>query len=151
VKKLPWLSLSLLLIAYATFSWFFAHTFTQFLTFSKITVLAWSLVIGFTLLQTLLLTTLFDELKVVLGRWLRSDVGYFILIIAVSLSATFALISYHVTGYFVVLVAAEILARLDLQNAKFTRVQALIVLTVISILGLALGLFASLEDPKLET
>ncbi|MBI4783522.1 MAG: hypothetical protein HY785_19715 [Oscillatoriophycideae cyanobacterium NC_groundwater_1537_Pr4_S-0.65um_50_18] len=150
VKKFPWLSLALLLAAYATFSWFFTHAFTQVLTFSRTAYLAWGLVIGGTLLEALLLTTQYDGLKTLIGRWLRSDIGYFTLIVVASLGGTLAFIWSNVTGYFVVLIAAEVLARLDLQNARFTRFQAFIVLTVISILGLALGLIASLRlDPSL--
>jgi hypothetical protein len=149
VKNLPWLSLTLLLAAYITFSWFLTHTFTHFLTFSTITYWAWATVFGLTVLQTLLLTTLFDPFKRVVSRWLRSDMGYFTLIIVSSFGATIALIWYTVTGYFLVLIAAEILARLDLQKAKFTRLQALIILTAISMMGLALGLLATLQlDPQ---
>ncbi|MBW4657117.1 MAG: hypothetical protein KME15_00435 [Drouetiella hepatica Uher 2000/2452] len=144
-RKFPWLSLALLLAAYATFSWFFTHAFTQVLTFSNTAYLSWSLVLAFTLLEALLLTTQFDGLKSLIGRWLRSDMGYFTLIIAASLGATLAFIWSNVTGYFVVLIAAEILARLDLQNAKFSRFQSFIILTVISVLGLAIGLIASLR------
>ncbi len=135
----------LLLAAYATFSWFFTHTFTQVLTFSSTAYLAWGLVLGFTLLQALLLTTQFNGLKALVGRWLQSDVGYFTLIFAASLGGTFAFIWSNVTGYFVVLIAAEILARLDLQNARFSRLHSFTILTVISMLGLAVGLIASLR------
>lgn len=144
MKKFPWLSLALLLTAYTTFSWFFTHTFAQFLTFSAATLLAWGLILSFTLLQALLLTTLFDGLRLMFGRWLRSDVGYFTLIIVLSLSVTIALIGLRVTGYVVVLVAAEVLARLDLQDARFSRLQAFTVLSIISLAGLAIGLMATL-------
>ncbi|HEY9639423.1 MAG TPA: hypothetical protein V6C57_03010 [Coleofasciculaceae cyanobacterium] len=151
MKKIPWLSLTLLLAAYITFSWFLTHTFTQFLTFSTITYWAWGIVLGLTILQTLLLTTLFDPFKRVVSRWLRSDTGYFTLIIGISFGAVIAFIWYTVTGYFLVLIAAEILARLDLQNAKFSRLQALTILTVISMLGLAIGLLATLQlTPNVE-
>ena len=145
MKKFPWLSLALLLAAYATFSWFFTHAFTQVLTFSGTAYLAWSLVLGFTLLEALLLTTQFNGLKSLIGRWLQSDVGYFTLIFVASLGGTLAFIWSNVTGYFVVLIAAEILARLDLQNARFSRLQSFVILTVISMLGLAVGLIASLR------
>ncbi len=131
VKKLPWISLAILFAAYSTFSWFLTH--------ATVTWLAWALVLMFTLLQALLLTTLFDGVKLVIGRWLKSDVGYFTLILVVSLSVTIALVWFKIFGYFLVLVAAEILARLDLQNAGFNRLQALLILSLFSFLGLAAG------------
>lgn len=139
VKRLPWLSLAILFAAYTTFS--------SFLTHSTVTWLAWALVLAFTLLQALLLTTLFDGVKILLGRWLRSDVGYFTLIISASLGVTIVFLWFKVFGYFLVLVAAEILARLDLQNAGFNRLQALAILSLFSLSGLAVGWAASLNLP----
>jgi hypothetical protein len=131
VKRLPWLSLAILFAAYTTFSWFLIQ--------STVTWLAWLLVLTFTVLQALLLTTLFDKLKILLGRWLKSDIGYFMLIIVASLGVTVVFLWFRVFGYFLVLIAAEILARLDLQNAGFNRVQALFILSTFSLLGLATG------------
>jgi len=138
VKKLPLVSLTILLAAYTTFSWFLIQ--------STATWLAWVLVLAFTLLQALLLTTLFDGLKILIGAWLKSDVGYFTLIIVVSLGITVVMVWFKVFGYLLVLVAAEVLARLDLQNAGYSRVQALLILTMFSLSGLAIGLGASMRS-----
>lgn len=135
VRKLPWVSLAILLVAYATFSSFLAH--------AAITWLAWAIVLAFTLLQALLLTTLFDGLKALLSRWLRSDVGYFTLIIVFSLGVTVVFLWFRVFGYILVLVASEVLVRLDLQSSGFSRVQSLIILSFFSLSGLALGWAAS--------
>ncbi|MBD3881299.1 hypothetical protein IFO70_05990 [Phormidium tenue FACHB-886] len=149
--QLPWLSLLLLLAAYATFSWFLTHTFNQFLTFSTTAFLAWGLVLSFTLLQALLLTTLFDGLKLFLNRWLRSDIGYFSLIIILSMGVTIAIVWFGITNYFVVLIAAELLARLDLESARFSRLQTLLILSLISIGGLAIGLFATVQLDEMSS
>lgn len=138
VKRLPLLSLAILLAAYTTFSWFLIH--------STATWLAWSLVLAFTLLQALLLTTLFDGLKLFIGSWLKSDVGYFTLIIVASLGLTVIMVWFKVFGYFLVLIAAEVLARLDLQNAGYNRVQALLILTLFSLTGLAIGWGATVSS-----
>jgi hypothetical protein len=137
VKRLPWLSLAILFAAYTSFSWFLIQ--------STATWLAWSLVLAFTLLQALLLTTLFDGLKALIKAWLKSDIGYFTLIIVASLGVTIVLVWFRIFGYFFVLIAAEILARLDLQNAGFTRVQALLILSTFSLLGLATGWAATIH------
>lgn len=131
MKQFPWLSLAILFAAYTTFSWFLTHT--------TVSWLSWAIVLTFTLLQALLLTTLFDGLRRFLDRWLKSDVGYFTLIMMGSLSLTAALVWFKVFGYFLVLVAAEVLARLDLQDRRFNRVQSLFVLTIVSLAGLAAG------------
>lgn len=143
VKRLPLLSLAILLAAYTSFSWFLIQ--------STATWLAWGLALAFTLLQALLLTTLFDGLKVFLGAWLKSDVGYFTLIIAASLGVTVIMVWFRVFGYFLVLIAAEVLARLDLQNAGFNRVQALLILTTFSLSGLAIGWGATVSAAVSES
>lgn len=135
MKKLPWLSLAILFTAYTTFS--------SFLTHSTVTWLAWAIVLAFTLLQALLLTTLFDGLKVLIARWLKSDVGYFTLIMVFSLGITIIFLWIRVFGYILVLIASEVLVRLDLQNAGFNRTQALVILSFFSLSGLALGWFAT--------
>jgi hypothetical protein len=138
VKKLPWLSLALLFAAYTTFSWFLIH--------ATATPLVWVLVLLFTVIQALLLTTLFDGFRRFMRNWLRSDLGYFTLIMFSALGFTGALVWFRTFGYFLVLVTAEILARLDLQNAGFTRLQALFLLTLFSVAGLAMG-WAATQNP----
>lgn len=135
MKKFPWLSLGLLFSAYATFGWFLIH--------ATATPFVWTLVCIFALCQALFLTTWFDGLKRFTSAWLRSDLGYFTLIMICALSFTGALVWFKTFGYFLVLVSAEVLARLDLQNSGFNRFQALIVLTLISLTGLAVGWLAS--------
>ncbi|WP_416670876.1 hypothetical protein [Egbenema bharatensis] len=137
VRKLPWLSLTVLFAAYTTFS--------AFLTHETVTWLAWVIVLAFTVFQALLLTTLFDGLKMLLARWLKSDVGYFTLIMLFSLGVTIVFLWFRVFGYILVLIASEVLARLDLQNAGFNRFQALIILSIFSLTGLAVGWAASLR------
>jgi hypothetical protein len=150
VKQVPWLSLSMLFSAYATFSWFLIHWFATHVDVSIAEWAVWAMVLSFTLLQALLLTTLFDGVKLFFRRWLRSDVGYFSLILLASMSVTAALVWFRMFGYFLVLISAEILARLDLQNANLNRWQSLGVLTLVSLLGLAAGWGARLTPLYLQ-
>ena len=129
MKKFPWLSLALLFAAYCTFGWFLINATAK--------PVAWILVSCFALLQALLLTTWLDGFRRFIRRWLRSDVGYFTLIIIFAISLAVALVWFKTFGYFLVLISAELLARLDLQNAGFNRLQALFLLTLVSFSGLA--------------
>jgi hypothetical protein len=149
-NQVPWLSLSILFASHATFSWFLTHWFSTHVDQAIAEWAVWALVLSFTLLQALLLTTLFDGVKRFFRRWLRSDVGYFSLILLTSMSVTAALVWFKIFGYFLVLVSAEILARLDLQNAKLNRWQSLAVLTLVSILGLAAGWGARINPLYLQ-
>jgi hypothetical protein len=128
---LPWLSLSLLLAAYSTFSWYVYHL--------TITWIVWVGVIGFAVLQALLLTTFAQGFKAMVGRWLSSDTGYFTSVISFAFLATTILVWIHVFGYVITVIAAEVLARLDLQNRGFNRAQSLVILTLVSLSGLVIG------------
>lgn len=130
-KFLPWLSLSLLLAAYSTFSWYVYHL--------TITWVVWLCVIGFAVLQALLLTTFAQGFKAMVGRWLSSDTGYFTTVLSLAFLATTVLVWAHVFGYLITVIAAEVLARLDLQNRGFSRAQSLFILTLVSLTGLVIG------------
>lgn len=135
IPNAPWLSCGLLLTAYITFSWF--------LYTSTAGWLVWALAIAFALIQALLLTAFADGLKALIDTWLRSDLGYFSSVVIGALFVAFAFIWIRIFGYIFVLLASEALARLDLQNAGFNRAQALLILTTISLMGLAVGNIAS--------
>jgi hypothetical protein len=131
VRKFPWLSLLLLLIAYSTFSWFLYEV--------TATRIVWVAALVFTLLQALLLTTLSDSFKGFINNWLNSDLGYFSLVILLGLFSVALLVWVHILGRMLLLISAEVLARLDLQHAGINNTRALAVLTSVSFLGLAIG------------
>ena len=130
-RPFPWLSLSLLFASYGTFSWF--------LNKATVSWLVWAVVIAFALFQSLLMTTFADGLKSVIDSWLQSDLGYFTSVIIGAFLLALVLVWTNILGYILVLVASEMLARLDLQNMGCNRLQSLLLLTGISLLGLLLG------------
>jgi hypothetical protein len=134
VKPFPWIALTLLLVAYATFSWF--------LYASNVTWLAWTAVLVFTLAEALLLTTFSRGLRRLIRGWLISDVGYFVTIICSAFLVVIILVWVQVFSYILVLIAAELLARLELQQHRCNRWQSFLVLTIVSFIGLGLGLSA---------
>lgn len=134
-----WVSLPLLLAAYTSFSWFLYQNTENWV--------AWALAIVFALGQALLLTTWSKGLRRFFRNWLRSSLGYFSLVLLGAMSIAVILVWYHVFEYILVVVAAEILARLDLQQSRLGRWQSLGVLTVISVLGLSIGWTAEATLP----
>ncbi|MBD1914128.1 MULTISPECIES: hypothetical protein [unclassified Leptolyngbya] len=124
-------SMVLLMSAYSVLSWFlYRITAPRFV---------WILVAVFALFQALLLTTFSRGFRTFLKNWLESDLGYFSVVMVAAFSVTLALMWYHVFEYFVLVAAAEVLARLDLQNAGLNQWQALLFMTLTSALGLAVG------------
>lgn len=134
VQTAPWLSLPLLLAAYATFSWFLHD--------SNVSWLAWGAIITFTLLEALLLTAFSQGFRSIIRGWLLSDAGYFAAIICGAILAAFALIWIKIFSYILVVVSAELLARLDLQNIGCNKWRTFVLLTLVSFSGLAVGIAA---------
>lgn len=124
-------SMVLLMAAYSVLSWFLYRVTAP--------RLVWILVAVFALFQALLLTTFSRGFRAFLKRWLESDLGYFSVVMITAFSLTLALVWYHVFEYFLLVAAAEILARLDLQNVGLNQWQALFLMTLTSALGLAVG------------
>lgn len=124
----------LLIAAYSVLSWFLYQKTAP--------GLVWALVAIFALFQALLLTTFSRGFRTFLKNWLESDLGYFSVVMLLAFSVTVALVWYHVFEYFLMVAAAEVLARLDLQNAGLNQWQALVLMTLTSALGLAVGLTA---------
>ena len=131
----PVFSTILLLVTYIMLSWFLYQTTAPWLV--------WVLALVFAIVQASLLTTLSEGLRRFISNWLKSDIGYFSIIALGAFSITIILVWFHVFEYFLMVVGAELLARLDLQNAGLNRWQSLGVLTITSIVGLSVGLIVS--------
>ncbi|MGB3516520.1 MAG: hypothetical protein WBA43_08690 [Elainellaceae cyanobacterium] len=132
MTKLPWLALGLLLLAYTTFSWF--------LYAAHVTWLAWAAVLVFTLAEALLLTTFSKGVRALIRSWLTSDVGYFTTIICAAFLVVIALVWVRIFSYVVMVLAAELLARLELQQWQQSRWRSFVILSLVSFTGLGLGL-----------
>lgn len=128
-----------MLLAYGSFGWFLSHQAGS--------TLGWGIAITFTIAQALLLTTAGDRSQLALNAWLRSDLGYFSLVIVSAMLVAFAFIWARIFGYILVVVATELLARLDLQTIGFNRIQSLIILILVSASGLATGWVVSQYVP----
>jgi hypothetical protein len=147
VKKFPVVSLLLLLAAYGTFSWFLYQSTAPWIVWVVVTTVA--------LTEALLLTTLSQGLRAAIRKWLKSDIGYFSIVLIGAFSIALVLVWHHIFEYIFLILAAEILARLDLQMAGLNRWQSLAVLSIVSLLGLAIGwvanraFFPAIEFPAL--
>jgi len=124
----PVFSTILLLVTYIMLSWFLYQTTAPWLV--------WVLALVFAIVQASLLTTLSEGLRRFISNWLKSDLGYFSIIALGAFSITIILVWFHVFEYFLMVVGAELLASLVLQNADLNRWHSLGVLTINSIVDL---------------
>jgi hypothetical protein len=131
VKKLLWLSLSLLLAAYTTLGYFLSSWTVPWVV--------WLFVMAFALVQAILLTSVSKDFRTSMGNWIGSDIGHLMAISAGALSVTVVLVWFHIFQYILMIGSTEILARVELHFYGLNRPQSLGVLTGTSLLGLGLG------------
>jgi len=93
----------------------------------------------FALAQALLLTALSRGLRSAIRGWLKSDIGYFSVVLIGAFSIALVLVWFNVFEYILLVMATEVLARFDLQTIGLNRWQSLVVLTIVSLLGLSIG------------
>ncbi|NET54041.1 MAG: hypothetical protein F6K09_37105 [Merismopedia sp. SIO2A8] len=136
-----WLSFGLLFASYSSFSWFLHHSIRDWHVFG-VTIapwMVWAVAIGTAVAEAMMLTTLMDNFRYWLDRWLKSDIGYFTVVVIGAMSVAFAMVWFSLFGYVLALLASETLARLDLQSVGVRRSHAFILLTITSLVGVAVG------------
>lgn len=154
-RNLSWLALVLLLIAYGNFGWLLA-SFQQdnFDRFDpkehgpvgwlvSILGLPWILWIGAALLVVVLalfLTSMMSGPKNIVVRLFQSDASIFAFVAAIAFFSVLIVAWIHFFAQLLVLLAAEILARLEIQGLKFREWQAFSLLTLTSMTGLGIGI-----------
>jgi len=149
VKKYPFLSLIIVLVAYGTIGWVLRANTAKwgFCTgeigsFSfpfncQIWVLA--LVIGLILLLAETLASPFSNIRRFLSLSFQSDARAFILLVSLAFLTSFMIIWIHVVSYLLIIMAASLLARLDLMTTGFKDWQAFFILAAFSLAGFGLG------------
>lgn len=131
MRRFPWLSASLLLIAYAVFGKIMistAHLWTSVASAAGLGVV----------LALILMHPLTSSQKL-LAKWFRSDTVAFGSLLAMAAFASILLNWFKIFLPIIMVLSAEALVRLDLQTAEYTQTQALAILVVVAWLGLALG------------
>ncbi len=138
IKKLPWPSLAILLIAYTSFAPFLPPPTlpsSASLKDQGFWILATLLALSFSALVTAPLRTVKENII----KSFQSDLGLFLCIVTLSFFSVIILARMHIFYRGFILICATALARLDLQTLGFTERQAFLILSTTSSLGLLLG------------
>lgn len=151
LKKIPWLSLALMLLTYATFGWLYGSwslTLVEEGIFLKEleTGIASSILYGIGTMGILAIALIFTApislIALSVDNWFRSDSRAFFSIFLGAFA--FAVIVQRV-DYFtriLVLISAALLVKLDLQLAGYKRWLSFLILTVFCLLGFIGGILA---------
>ncbi|NES94623.1 MAG: hypothetical protein F6K32_05220 [Desertifilum sp. SIO1I2] len=140
-QKLPWISLSILVLTYTTygftlplsplpevegFQWHRAYTM-------------WAIAAALAVFFAALLTAPLRSAKTLLAAWSKTDLGILIAAVGFAFTAVLAISQIYIFATGLILLSAGSLARLDIQTAGYTERQAFWILTVTSLIGLIVG------------
>jgi hypothetical protein len=134
MKKLPWLSASLLFITYANFGWMLVQL--------NAPNWAWIASVGLILLIAEALASPWSVIRAVVSRGMASDTQTFWVAMLGTCLAVVCLTWVHVSAHGLILITAGVLVRLDAQRLSMKAWQACLLLMVVSLSGLALGWFS---------
>lgn len=129
--RLPWLSGLLLLLTYGCWGWTLADTHAS--------VWVWGVSIFLTLLFAEALASPESWIRISLVRWLANDTRAFISALFSAFLTVVFLTWVNITTEIVLLAAAGLLVRLDVQQARMKDWQAFLILAGLSAIGLAGG------------
>jgi hypothetical protein len=138
VKKLPWISLLLLVSTYGVFGWL--------LTASTGLALFWLMGATYILIIASAMTAPWALIKGFYAGFLKSDSRAFVSVIIGAFVAVIIIRWIDVFFRILVLISASALARLDLQTAGYGKWQAFGILLLVSLTGFALGVLAKHWD-----
>lgn len=133
-KKIPWLSLVLLLVTYSTLGWILS-------AFSE-SWFIWMLTILGIVLLDLWLSSSWSKIRDHFVRLFKSDSRTFLVAVAAAFLTVFIITWLHIFVHILVIISSGILARLDTQVAGLREWQVFWTLLIISLVGLGLGTIA---------
>ncbi|MBV8882914.1 MAG: hypothetical protein JO235_02785 [Chroococcidiopsidaceae cyanobacterium CP_BM_RX_35] len=131
-KKLPWVSLLLLLVVYTVLGWLLSTIPYKHWTL-------WLVAGAVALLISGALTSALPLVKDVVGFTLKSDTRAFIIVTIAAFVTVLIVTWINAFAHALILMSAESLARLELQTARFNQWQAFGILSFVSLAGLGVG------------
>lgn len=135
-QQTPWVSLSLLCLAYAGQGYLLAPRHQSLLIYV-------ALIIIYFLSQVVTLHPGLKNIGTTIRCWIGSDAIHVISGLVAIFLVSFVLSYLEIFENLLFVLTAELLARLDLQKVELSQVQKIAVLTICLMLGLAIGWVAS--------
>ena len=131
-KKLPWLSLVLLLVTYSILGWLLSALHDHWFV--------WVIVVVSVLLLAVALSSPWSKIRDVFARLFKTDSRAFFIAVIAALLTVVIICWFHIFAPALVVASAGTLVRLDAQTAGLSERQAFWMLAIISLVGLGLGI-----------
>jgi uncharacterized protein YacL len=151
LKKIPWLSLIILLLTYSAFGWMYSFWAVKLIEEGRLlsqleTELALRLIYGFGTILIMLVALIFTApislITVSLNSWLKSDIITFLSIFIAAFAFTLVVQRVDYFVEFLLLLAAALLVKLDLQLAGYQKWLSWSIVTFFGLLGFIGGILA---------
>lgn len=151
LKKIPWLSIAVLLLTYSTFGWMYSFWAMELIEQGRLlsqleTELALRIIYGFGTMLIMLVALIFTApislITVSFNNWLKSDVRTFLSIFIGAFAFTIIVQKLNYFAGFLVLLAAALLVKLNLQLAGYRKWLSWLIVTFFSLLGFIGGILA---------
>ncbi|TVQ41739.1 MAG: hypothetical protein EA365_16960 [Gloeocapsa sp. DLM2.Bin57] len=153
--RFPWLYLSLVFLAYGVFGWIVAKSINLWIADLREALAYWGLLISpltakiyiYGLISLVIfmiivvLTIPAKSLKFMFGSWLKSGNQGFISILFWSFMLVLIICYLEQFLMFLILFAASLLGRLELQELTYKSYQIMLILVTVSLLGFSTGYF----------
>ena len=131
MKKLPWLSSLLLLLAHMGFG--------AFLDSRHSSDLIWGFALVYSVLEAALLTIMWKPLRNFFLLGFQSDVGYTMMALVIASLAVVVVSWIQIFVYFLVMLAAALLLRVELLIRNIGNSLAFVAILLLSLMGLGLS------------
>lgn len=130
-KKLPWVSLALLLVTYSTLGWLLSPFYDPWFV--------WVMVVVGVLLLAAWLSSPWAKITNTFARLFKSDTRAFFVIVLAAFLSVVIITWFHVFVQALVVVCASTLFKLDAQTARLSQRQTFWLMAILSLIGLGLG------------
>lgn len=129
--KSHWLSWGLLVLSYATYG--------QLLHANGSSEFIWVATIAFLVVKSAIITLLWRPVRNFALKGFQSDVGYSVMVLVLASVAVLAVVQFRAFAYFIVLVAAALLVRVDCLMTGMGNRRAFFTLVLLSLIGIGLS------------
>ncbi|WP_121971443.1 hypothetical protein [Leptolyngbya sp. BC1307] len=132
MKKYPWLSTVLLLLANTAFGFFLQER--------QSSEAVWAISIAYIALECSVLSIAWRPTRDFILLGFQSDVGYSLMALVIASGAVVIVVWVKISGYFLVILAASLLLRIDLLTRRAGLLLSFLTLFTISLIGIGISL-----------
>ncbi|NEP16200.1 MAG: hypothetical protein F6J97_04765 [Leptolyngbya sp. SIO4C1] len=131
MKSFPWISSLLLLLCYVAFGAFLQHRGSA--------EVVWLLAAAHAVIEAAVLSIAWKPIRNLMLLGFQSDVGYSVMALALASLAVVVVVWIQIFAYFLAMLAAALLLRVDLLTRNLGNLLAFLILALVSLAGLGLS------------